>query len=260
MSYRVFIGVGHGGSDPGAVKYVKESWANLVIGLELKRLLEAAGLTVGISRIKEENDDINEEIREANGFGPDLAFEVHNNAGGGNGFEVYIGNNRHTAKSRVCAEAVEKEVKAIGQQSRGVKTGTFGWVRLIDAPAVLTEGFFVDNFADASGFDTEAELQKLAAAYAKGVLVYFGIKDAAVTNPNRQTVSQKFGLQGNTLDYLANYNNGSILRKLSMTGRDVTYREAVQMMYDLSDAEMKHMDQWPWSTDLYKKIIGEVKL
>lgn len=175
MSKRVFIGVGHGGVDPGAVGYVEEADANLVISLELKKQLEAAGLTVGISRVRDENDDINEEIREANAFRPDLAFEVHNNAGGGNGFEVYVGSNQHSAKSRACAQAVEAEVKAMGQQSRGVKTGTFGWVRLIDAPAVLTEGFFVDNQADAKDFDTVAEQQALGRAYARAVLKYFGI-------------------------------------------------------------------------------------
>lgn len=81
MKHRVFIGVGHGGVDPGAVGKVKEADANLTIALELKRLLEAAGVTVGISRTRDENDDINEEIREANAFKPDLAVEVHNNAG-----------------------------------------------------------------------------------------------------------------------------------------------------------------------------------
>lgn len=256
MSYRVFIGVGHGGADPGAVGYVRESWANLVVGLEVKRLLDAAGIVTGISRVRDENDDVNEEIREANAFGPDLAYEVHNNAGGGNGFEVYIGNNRHTAKSRACAEAVEAEVKAIGQQSRGVKTGTYGWVRLIDCPAVLTEGFFVDNLADASDFDTEAELKKLAAAYARGILKYLGVTGAIKEDPNRAAVSRKFGLAGNTLDYLAGYNGGSILRKLAMDGETVTARELVQTAYDLSDAELKHMDRWPWAADLYKKIAG----
>lgn len=175
MSYRVFIGVGHGGSDPGAVGYVKEAWANLIIALEMKKQLDAAGLITGISRFVDENDDINEEIREANAFKPDLAFEVHNNAGKGNGFEVYIGSNQYTAQSRACAQAVEAEVKAIGQQSRGVKTGTYGWVRLINAPAVLTEGFFVDNWTDAVDFDTEAELQELGRAYARAVLKYFGL-------------------------------------------------------------------------------------
>lgn len=189
MSKRVFIGVGHGGVDPGAVGYVEEADVNLVISLELKKQLEAAGLTVGISRVRDENDDINEEIREANAFKPDLAFEVHNNAGGGNGFEVYVGSNQHASESRACAQAIEAEVKAMGQQSRGVKTGTFGWVRLIDAPAVLTEGFFVDNQADAKDFDTVAEQQALGRAYARAVLKYFGI--SANVSANTTESAQK---------------------------------------------------------------------
>jgi N-acetylmuramoyl-L-alanine amidase len=35
MAYRVFIGVGHGGSDSGANKYVREKDANLTISLEM---------------------------------------------------------------------------------------------------------------------------------------------------------------------------------------------------------------------------------
>lgn len=255
MSYRVFIGVGHGGADPGAVGYVVEEWANLVISLELKRLLEAAGVTVGISRTRDENDDINEEIREANAFMPDLAFEVHNNAGAGDGFEIYVQTNQYAAKSRACAETVEKEVKAIGQQSRGIKTTSFGWTRLVNAPAVLSEGFFVDNRADAAGFDTEAELKRLAAAYAKGILKYLGVAVADV-DPNKAAVAAKFGLLDNTIGYLNGYNNGSILRKLAKTGMDLTPRAMVQTAYDLSDAEMKHMDNWPWAAELYKKIAG----
>lgn len=177
MKHRVFIGVGHGGVDPGAVGKLREADANLTIALELKRLLEAAGITVGISRTKNENDDINEEIREANAFKPDLAVEVHNNAGGGDGFEVFVQTNGYAAKSRACASAIEAEVKAIGQKSRGLKTNSFGWTRLVNAPAVLLEGFFVDS-ADAYGFDTVAEQKALAAAYARGVLKYLGVNGA----------------------------------------------------------------------------------
>ena len=54
MNKRVFIGVGHGGKDPGAVKYVKESEANLQMALGLKAELERYGITVGISRTVEE--------------------------------------------------------------------------------------------------------------------------------------------------------------------------------------------------------------
>ena len=172
MSKRIFIGVGHGGVDPGAVGYVKEADANLTIGLELKKQLEAAGHVVGISRTKNENDDINEEIREANAFQPDLAVEIHNNAGGGDGWEGFIQTNAYAAQSKACALAIEAEVKALGQKSRGLKTTSFGWTRLVNAPAVLLEGFFVDNKADAADFDTVAEQQELGRAYARGVLKY----------------------------------------------------------------------------------------
>lgn len=181
MSKRVFIGVGHGGVDPGAVGHVEEADANLTISLELKKQLEAAGLVVGISRVRDENDDINEEIREANAFGPDLAVEVHNNAGGGDGWECFIQTNQYAAHSKACGQAIEAEVKALGQKSRGLKTNSFGWTRLVKAPAVLLEGFFVDNKADAADFDTTAELQALGRAYARGVLKYLGMAPGSTT-------------------------------------------------------------------------------
>lgn len=184
MSKRVFIGVGHGGSDPGAVSYAHEANANLVIAMELKKALEAAGLTVGISRTRDEDDPLAEEIREANAFEPDLAVEVHNNAGGGNGWECLVQTNGYAAESRACALAIEAEVKAIGQQSRGLKTRLnsagadyFGWLRQVKSPAVLLEGFFVDNKADAADFDTVAEQQALGRAYARGALKYLGVTE-----------------------------------------------------------------------------------
>ena len=179
---KVFIGVGHGGSDPGAVGKVVEETANLTIALEVKRILEANGVTVGISRTKDENDKLAEEISEANAFKPDVAIEIHNNAGGGDGFEVYVQTNGYKANSKALAQAIEKEVKGIGQNSRGIKTKLnnagadwFGWLREVKAPAVLLEGFFVDT-KDALDFDTVAEQHKLAAAYAEGVMKHLGIE------------------------------------------------------------------------------------
>lgn len=87
---RVFIGVGHGGADPGAVSGTwEEADINLVMALAMRDELERHGVVVGISRVTDENDILTEEISEANAFKPDLAVECHNNAGGGDGFEVY---------------------------------------------------------------------------------------------------------------------------------------------------------------------------
>lgn len=181
MAKRVFIGVGHGGKDPGAMGYVREAEANLTTALELKRLLEAEGFVVGISRTRNEDDPLAEEIREANAFKPDLAIDVHNNAGKGDGFEVYVQTGTHAAKSRAAGQAIEKRVKAIGQNSRGVKTRTnnsgqdyFGFLRQVNAPAIIVEGFFVDNASDAAAFDTAAEQRRLALAYAKGIVDHLG--------------------------------------------------------------------------------------
>ncbi len=180
---KVFIGVGHGGPDSGAVKDgFKESSINLVMALAMKAELERHGVTVGISRTQDEEDRLAEEISEANAFKPDLVVEVHNNAGGGDGFEVYRQTNAYKDRSLKLAQKIEARVKAAGQNSRGIKTklngsGTdyFGWLRQVKAPAVLCEGFFVDNAKDRSDFATEAAQQTLGVAYAHGVLDYLGI-------------------------------------------------------------------------------------
>ena len=66
MSKKVFIGVGHGGSDSGAVGYIVEKEANLVMALACRDYLVAHGVEVRMSRTKDEEDPINEEVRECN--------------------------------------------------------------------------------------------------------------------------------------------------------------------------------------------------
>ena len=175
MAKKVFLGVGHGGNDSGAVKYLTEKTVNLAMALACRDVLENHGVTVLMSRTKDENDDINEEIRECNAFQPDLAVDIHNNAGGGNGFEAYyhIGGGL----SRTLARNMEAEVKKIGQNSRGCKTRTgsggadyYAFIRETACPAVIVEGVFVDNKDDAAQADTIAEQQAFGVAYAKGIL------------------------------------------------------------------------------------------
>lgn len=179
---KVFIGAGHGGADPGAVSgSFRESEINLTIALAAKAELERHGVEVGISRTVEEVDKLAEEIAECNAFAPDIAIEVHNNAGGGDGFEVYTQTNTYKSKSRSLATSIEARVKKL-QNSRGLKTKLnnfgsdyFGWLRQVECPAVLLEGFFVDNEKDRSDFATESQQKALGVAYAHGVLDYLNI-------------------------------------------------------------------------------------
>lgn len=187
MAKKVFIGVGHGGSDPGAVSgKFKESEINLTMALAAKAELERHGVKVGISRIKEEEDRLAEEIRECKAFNPDVAIECHNNAGGGDGFEVYVQTSTYKTQSKKLAESIWKRVNAAGQNAHGSSpyktrlnssgTDYFGWLRQLTCPAVLLEGFYVDGTKDRLGFDTRAEQEAMGKAYAHGVLDYLGIK------------------------------------------------------------------------------------
>lgn len=201
MAIRVFIGVGHGGSDKGASCYVVEKDANLTIALAARDVLEAAGCIVGMSRVTDEDDPVSEEIREANAFGADVAFEVHNNAARGDGWECFVQTNKYASQSRKLAELIEKEVKAIGQNSRGIKTYGYWWTNGVKAPAVLLEGFFVDNWNDAKDFDTVAEQQELGRAYARGVLKYFGITEKVPTKEPEIEVASYVVTAGGAVAY-----------------------------------------------------------
>ena len=211
---KVFIGVGHGGSDSGAcANGLRESDVNLEMALAMKSELERHGVTIGISRVKDENDRLAEEIRECNAFAPDLAVEVHNNAGGGDGFECYISGKSQTA--RQLAERIETEVKGIGQNSRGVKVSTtLGWVRQIKAPAVLCEGFFLDS-QDSAIADTAEKQRRFGQAYARGVLGQLGITVKEQEQPaalaDRKRAQERFGFDDATMQYLDGYRFASAL-------------------------------------------------
>ena len=178
---RVFIGVGHGGSDPGAVANgFKEKDLNLAIALYCRDELVRHGVVVGISRTKDENDPLADEIKECNAFGPDYAVEIHNNAGGGDGVEIF--HHYGGGKGKTLAQNVLSEIIAIGQNSRGLKTKKnsagqdyFGWIRETKSPCCLIECAFVDNKNDLAIIDTAAEQKKMGVAIAKGVLKTLGI-------------------------------------------------------------------------------------
>lgn len=177
---KVFLGVGHGGSDPGAVGYVVEKEVNLIMALACRDYLINNGVEVKMSRTKDENDTLTEEINECNQYNPDLAVDIHNNAGGGDGFEAYYG----IAKVGLpLAQNIETEIKAIGQNSRGLKTKLnskgnadyYGFIRLIKCPSIIVEGAFVDNKNDVQNIDTVEKQKKFGIAYAKGILKTLGI-------------------------------------------------------------------------------------
>ena len=196
MSKKVFISAGHGGSDSGAVgNGFKEKDLNLSIAMACGNYLKSKGVEVQMSRVKDENDDLNQEARESNAFGPDLTVSIHNNAGGGDGVEAWYSIVGGLGKT--CAENILAEVVKIGQNSRGAKTRKgsngrdyYGFIRQTKAPAVIVECAFIDNATDIQIINTESKRVVMGEAIAKGILKTLGIADSApVTTPAPTTKS-----------------------------------------------------------------------
>ena len=186
---KVFIGAGHGGKDSGAIgrNGLKEKDLNLSIARACAATLERHGVKVQLSRTADENDPVDQEVRECNSFAPDVAVDIHNNAGGGTGAEVF--HSRVGGTGKTLAENILAELVAFGQKSRGVKTRLnasgsdyYGFIRDTKAHAVIVEVAFVDS-ADIELIDTEPERVKVGEAIARGILKTLGIAYKAEKTP-----------------------------------------------------------------------------
>ena len=105
-------------------------------------------------------------------------MSIHNNAGGGDGWEGLILNSLRASLGSIF----ERHVEAIGQNSRGVKLRPdLGVLKHSNMPAILNEGAFVDNQKDIADWDEEHELKKLGIAYAEAAAEYLQLEKKQVS-------------------------------------------------------------------------------
>lgn len=232
---KVFIGVGHGGNDPGAQGFIIEKDANLGMALACADELRRHGVEVSLSRTKDENDPLTETIAKCNAYNPDVAIDCHNNAGGGIGFEVF--HSFVGGVGKTMAEAVNAEVIAIGQRSRGVKTRKnssgkdyYGFIRQTKSPAIIVEGVFVDTKEDAEKANTREKQKSFGVAYAKGILKTLGIAYISETTPTPEpTVLEK-----------------SELEKLA---------DKVQVKYEFDNQTMEYLCAYKYAEALLERLV-----
>lgn len=198
MEHRVFIAVGHGGDDPGAVANgFREKDLNLEIAKSCRDELARHGVTVKMDRETDVELSMSETVNLCNAFNPALALDIHNNAGGGDGAEVFYTIGGGTGKT--MAVNILDEIVKIGQNSRGAKTRKnssggdyYGFIRMTNPPAVIVECAFVDNITDMQIIDTTAERVKMGQAIAKGVLKTLGVSYKADIEKPVSVPTQEF--------------------------------------------------------------------
>lgn len=183
---KVYIGIGHGGKDPGAVAFGrKEKDMALDIGKATRDELVRHGVLVMLSRESDVSENLAARIKECKKFNPDLAEDIHLNAGNGDGAEVY--HSKKDKSDDEHAKNILDEITKIGQNSRGLKVKLlddgrdyFGFVRQLtvdsDIPAALIECAFIDNANDVKIVDTLVERREMGKAIARANLKTLGIK------------------------------------------------------------------------------------
>ncbi len=126
---------------------------------------------------------LTERIAHVNKHGYDLAMEIHLNASGGTGSEVYYKHKSSTGKK--LAAAISKSIaKTFGIRDRGAKvkinpsngTDYFGFVRSCKCESLLIETVFIDTASDRKHVETAAGQRQCAEAIVKAIANFYGIK------------------------------------------------------------------------------------
>lgn len=170
---KIYINPGHSDVDPGAVGFETERELNVKVSNYMNAYL-LANYDCQTRMNPGTMNSTREVSADANNWGADLFVSNHFNAAGGDGYEALVCN----AGRRPLGEIFEKHVKAIGQNSRGVKIRP-GLVVLnsTNMPAVLNEGAFVDNKKDIQDWNEDQELKKMGEAYAKAAAEFLGLEE-----------------------------------------------------------------------------------
>lgn len=196
----IFVDLGHGGSDPGAVANgIVEKSANLDTGLACISELRRHNILVEASRTSDVYVSLEDRVAMANKLGAKYFISIHHNAGGGDRGE-YI-HSVYRGQGLALAEAIGQEMNTVVGQQKKVyeKRGSdnkdyFFVIRNTNMDAIIVEVCFLDNAADVQIADTLAERQRNGITIAHGILKHLGIsiKVSSVTNPgNGSAVADK---------------------------------------------------------------------
>ncbi|WP_096439967.1 N-acetylmuramoyl-L-alanine amidase [Alteribacter populi] len=151
----IVIDPGHGGTDSGATyQGFKEKDIALTIGILVRDYLKANYLTdVIMTRTTDTTVSLSERTRIANSNQADYFCSIHNNIGGGTGFESYIYNGTVPEqtiqiRSKLHDHIMDGISKKTVVNDQGKKNANFHVLRETEMSASLLEGLFVDNDQD----------------------------------------------------------------------------------------------------------------
>ena len=188
---------GHGGKDTGEVsRHNFEKTYALLLAREVEELLRQAGFKVVLTRRNDEFVELANRPLLAKRNRADLFVSLHynsavsdirglevyclapagvnsSNEGGGKAPRLPEAGNMHDSQNALLAYNVQKAVtEATHMEDRGMKRSRFEVLREASMPAILVEGGFMSNPAEARNIYDPAFRKRMAQAIVDGILAY----------------------------------------------------------------------------------------
>ena len=188
---KIAIDAGHGGNDAGAIgpTGVMEKDVTLKVALELRRLLEAEGAEVIMTRDTDKTvsekgakasdiEELGARCDVGNRAGAEIFISIHADsftrpeARGTTGY--YYGKST-SGRGQKLADCIRRNlVEQLGTPSRGTQPCNFYVVKNTDMPATLIELGFISNKDEEKLLDSKEGVQKAAHGILDGIEDYFG--------------------------------------------------------------------------------------
>ncbi len=176
MRGHVAIDPGHGGRDPGTIGIhgTQEKDINLEVARKITVELQRRGLTVTMTRQRDEYPELESRADIANRHNVDLFVSIHADSApdpSAHGFTVYIAEAASSEALR-AAQAIVRAMATTGLDSRGIRRNDYRVLVHTDGPAVLIELGYLSNVQDSARLQNSAFQGRLAAAIASGIADY----------------------------------------------------------------------------------------
>ncbi|MGH7591886.1 MAG: N-acetylmuramoyl-L-alanine amidase family protein, partial [Gemmatimonadales bacterium] len=144
---RIAIDPGHPPLGAKGPTGLREAEANLAVALELRRLLEAEGATVLMTRTTDTAIDLYPRVRFADSVNAEMLISIHNNAFP-DGVDPFLNAGTSSyynqPQSLPWVRATQRALAAhLGIRDLGFGRGDLALVRPTWMPAILTEGMFL---------------------------------------------------------------------------------------------------------------------
>lgn len=169
----VVLDAGHGGSDGGTEEgAATEKDINLAVAVQMKKLLEAEGIAVILTRDQDVYVDLDERVRTANQDQADLFLSLHCNYydkdSSIRGLECYYAEGSESGR-QLAEQIIRKMEEGNVVQARNAKPGNFHVLRGARIPAVLVEMGYLSNYAERKDLTSMDYQEKLAAELVNGI-------------------------------------------------------------------------------------------